>query len=167
MGDEFQLCRGIARRHCRSCDHAAPAIAALNGGGLGLCTMRRIHLEYRHAIVQIFTDALLAAQFQSRQLEPRLTAGATMAPRFLLTLNDLDEFGFRPGLDSNGYYRSNPRICALSAVREDSRRVWNKPSGTGTPMRRAPLRMTSATSWSLDTTATPIWPPCWRQPSRK
>ncbi|MFC5740718.1 hypothetical protein [Dyella tabacisoli] len=85
-----------------------PAIAVLNGGALDHAAMRTIHLEYRHAIVQIFTDALLAAQLQSRQLEPRLHPGAKLAPRFLLTLNDLDEFGFRPGLDVDGYYRGNP-----------------------------------------------------------
>ncbi|MFC5743295.1 hypothetical protein ACFPZD_17170 [Dyella tabacisoli] len=85
-----------------------PAIETLNSGTLGRTTMQRIHLEYRHAIVQIFTDALLAAQLQSRQLEPRLHPGAKLAPRFLLTLNDLDEFGFRPGLDAEGYYRGNP-----------------------------------------------------------
>ncbi|WP_266156857.1 hypothetical protein [Dyella silvatica] len=58
--------------------------------------------------MQVFTDALLAAQLQSRQLEPRLHPGAKLVPRFLLTLNDLDEFGFRPGLDVDGYYRGNP-----------------------------------------------------------
>ncbi|HEY9131668.1 MAG TPA: hypothetical protein VIM98_07900 [Dyella sp.] len=84
------------------------AIQVLNDGGLSAQAMRTIHLEYRHAIVQIFTDALLAAQLQSRQLEPRLRPGAKLAPRFLLTLNDLDEFGFRPGLDADGYYRGNP-----------------------------------------------------------
>lgn len=85
-----------------------PAIGLLNEGQLDAAAMRTIHLEYRHAIVQIFTDALLAAQLQSRQLEPRLHPGAKLAPRFLITLNDLDEFGFRPGLDSEGYYRGNP-----------------------------------------------------------
>lgn len=85
-----------------------PGIALLNSGTLGLDAMRTIHLEYRHAIVQIFTDALLAAQLQSRQLEPRLRPGAKLASRFLITLNDLDEFGFRPGLDADGYYRGNP-----------------------------------------------------------
>ncbi|BEP57066.1 MULTISPECIES: hypothetical protein [unclassified Variovorax] len=85
-----------------------PAIAALNGGRLSIETLKTIHLEYRHAIVQIFTDALLAAQLETRQLEPRLPPGAKLAPRFLLTLNDLDEFGFRPGCDSEGYYRGNP-----------------------------------------------------------
>lgn len=84
------------------------AIQVLSEGGLSAQAMRTIHLEYRHAIVQIFTDALLAAQLQSRQLEPRLRPGAKLAPRFLLTLNDLDEFGFRPGLDADGYYRGNP-----------------------------------------------------------
>ncbi|HEX7815395.1 hypothetical protein [Dyella sp.] len=85
-----------------------PAIAVLNEGQLNGHAMRAIHLEYRHAVVQIFTDALLAAQLQTRQLEPRLRPGSKLAPRFLLTLNDLDEFGFRPGLDAEGYYRGNP-----------------------------------------------------------
>lgn len=85
-----------------------PGIALLNSGTLSASAMRTIHLEYRHAIVQIFTDALLAAQLQSRQLEPRLRPGAKLAPRFLITLNDLDEFGFRPGLDADDYYRGNP-----------------------------------------------------------
>ncbi|WP_205746104.1 MULTISPECIES: hypothetical protein [Dyella] len=85
-----------------------PGIALLNSGTLGAEAMRTIHLEYRHAIVQIFTDALLAAQLQSRQLEPRLRPGSKLAARFLITLNDLDEFGFRPGLDADGYYRGNP-----------------------------------------------------------
>ncbi|WP_266169087.1 hypothetical protein [Dyella subtropica] len=87
------------------------AIGVLNGGTLDAAAMRTIHLEYRHAIVQIFTDALLAAQLQTRQLEPRLHPGAKLAPRFLITLNDLDEFGFRPGSDADGYYRGNPEYA--------------------------------------------------------
>ena len=55
--------------------------------------------------MQTFTDALLMAQFQTKQLEPRLHAGAKMFPRFLLSLNIFDEFGFRPGLDKDGYYQ--------------------------------------------------------------
>jgi hypothetical protein len=85
-----------------------PAIATLRGGGLSLAAMQRIHLEYRHAIVQIFTDALLMAQHLSHRLEPRLPPGAKMPARFLLTLNDLDEFGFRPGTGSDGHYLGNP-----------------------------------------------------------
>ena len=45
------------------------------------------------------------AQYQTKQLEPRLHAGAKMFPRFLLSLNIFDEFGFRPGADRDGYYQ--------------------------------------------------------------
>lgn len=83
-------------------------IAALNQGAFNGEQMKRIHLEYRHAIVQIFTDALLIAQYQTCQLEQQLKAGSKMYARFLLTLNDLDEFGFQPGCDQYGYYRGNP-----------------------------------------------------------
>jgi len=85
-----------------------PAIQALNQARFNRAQLKHIHLEYRHAIVEIFTDALLAAQFQSRQLESRLAPGSKMQARFLLTLNTLDEFGFRPGVDACGYYRGNP-----------------------------------------------------------
>jgi len=88
-----------------------PAIEALSAGVFNKTEMKTIHLEYRHAIVQIFTDALLMAQHQSRQVEPRLAPGSKMYARFLLTLNDLDEFGFRPGADKNGYYRGNPALA--------------------------------------------------------
>ncbi|MEN5173634.1 hypothetical protein ABE427_13020 [Acinetobacter higginsii] len=85
-----------------------PAIQILNDGVIDKISLEKIHLEYRHAIVQVFTDALLMAQFQTKQLEPRLKSGSKMYPRFLLTLNILDEFGFRPGLDEEGYYSGNP-----------------------------------------------------------
>ena len=85
-----------------------PAIDILNRGTFNQEQMVAIHLDYRHAIVQIFTDALLMAQYQTCQLEPRLTPGSKMYARFLITLNDLDEFGFRPGLDKYGYYLGNP-----------------------------------------------------------
>jgi hypothetical protein len=90
---------------------AHPAIATLNSGALSPTAMRGIHLEYRCAIVQIFTDALLMAQHLSHRLEPRLPPGSKMPARFLLTLNDLDEFGFRPGTDSRGYYAGNPEYA--------------------------------------------------------
>ncbi|EHU1441381.1 hypothetical protein A1Z85_RS11285 [Acinetobacter baumannii] len=91
------------------CKH--PAIEVLNNGQLDKQALTRIHLEYRHAIVQIFTDALLMAQFQTRQLEPKLHSGAKMFPRVLLSLNVLDEFGFRPGLDLDSYYLGNPEYA--------------------------------------------------------
>ncbi|MGF6604984.1 hypothetical protein P3T23_009740 [Paraburkholderia sp. GAS448] len=86
-----------------------PVIEILNNCKIDNSILQGIHLEYRYAIVQVFTDALLAAQLQSRQLEPRLKAGSKMAPRFLLALNCLDEFGFRPGFDVDGYYLGNPQ----------------------------------------------------------
>lgn len=91
------------------CQH--PVLALLREGRLSLNAVQLVHLEYRHAIVQVFTDALLMAQAQARQIEPRLPPGAKMAPRFLLTLNVLDEFGFCPGLDRSGYYRGSPQFA--------------------------------------------------------
>ncbi|EOR06407.1 hypothetical protein MMP65_19185 [Acinetobacter sp. ANC 3926] len=88
-----------------------PAIQILNDGVIDKVSLEKIHLEYRHAIVQVFTDALLMAQFQAKQLEPRLKSGSKMYPRFLLALNILDEFGFRPGLDDEGYYSGNPEYA--------------------------------------------------------
>lgn len=88
-----------------------PAIDILKSGVLSHETLKKIHLEYRHAIVQIFTDALLMAQVQTRQLEPRLAPGSKMFPRFLLSLNILDEFGFRPGANIEGYYLGNPEYA--------------------------------------------------------
>ncbi|WP_151809259.1 hypothetical protein [Acinetobacter soli] len=85
-----------------------PAIEILKSGQLNTDQLKIIHLEYRHAIVQVFTDALLMAQFQTKQLEPALTSGSKMAARFLLSLNVLDEFGFKPGLSQNGYYMGHP-----------------------------------------------------------
>lgn len=88
-----------------------PAIQLLNDGLIDKETLKHIHLEYRHAIVQVFTDALLMAQFQTKQLEPRLLSGSKMYARFLLNLNILDEFGFRPALDKEGYYSGNPEYA--------------------------------------------------------
>lgn len=85
-----------------------PIIDILNQGGLSKPCLQEIHLEYREAIVKVFTDALCMAIAQTRQLEPRLPPGSKMPPRFLLTLNTLDEFGFLPGLDAEGYYKGNP-----------------------------------------------------------
>lgn len=113
-----------------------PAIAKLNSGTLPLSSIQQIHLEYRHAIVQIFTDALLMAQHLTHRLEPRLVPGAKMPARFLLTLNDLDEFGFRPGTDRNGSYAGNPAYAhypLFEAVCDDlglsiAQRVEHAPS---------------------------------------
>ena len=100
-----------------------PAIQLLNDGLIDKETLKHIHLEYRHAIVQVFTDALLMAQFQTKQLEPRLLSGSKMYPRFLLNLNILDEFGFRPPsvgrhlaqslVAANTYIPENLELCSF------------------------------------------------------
>lgn len=82
-------------------------------GSLSRAELQRIHLDYRYAIVDVFTDILLAAQLQTRRLESTLGIGAKMAPRFLLTLNVLDEFGFAPG-DSRASYLGNARSSHYS-----------------------------------------------------
>lgn len=63
---------------------------------ISLDQVKAIHLDYRCAIVQIFTDALLAAAYHATQLEEKysMPAGVKMIPRFLLTPNFQDEFGF-------------------------------------------------------------------------
>lgn len=82
-------------------------IDLLSNGQVKYPELRKIHLEYRYAIVQIFTDALLMAQFKAETLEPRLKSGSKMAPRFLLALNVLDEFGFQPSSTSGSYEGNN------------------------------------------------------------
>lgn len=88
-----------------------PIIPLLAEGAYDKNKMANIHLEYRKAIVQVFTDALLMAQYQARQIEGKFYPGIKAVPRFLITLNILDEFGFRPGLDDNDYYKGNPEFA--------------------------------------------------------
>jgi hypothetical protein len=87
-----------------------PSRRAMLKGEYSIEKLKWAHLEYRHAIVQIFTDALTSAQFNAYQLEEKslVPRGGKMIPRFLLNLNNLDEFGFRPGTDKAGYYQGNP-----------------------------------------------------------
>jgi hypothetical protein len=83
----------------------------LNDGLIDKETLKHIHLEYRHAIVQVFTDALLMAQFQTKQLRTTFVIWFKNVSTLLLNLNILDEFGFRPGLDKDGYYSGNPQYA--------------------------------------------------------
>lgn len=85
----------------------SPALAILNEGEANLSLVKRIHLDYRFAIVKIFTDALLMAQFLARNIEERLPPSSKIAPRFLLTLNLLDEIGFSPNQSDSNYYQGN------------------------------------------------------------
>ncbi len=88
-----------------------PIIPLLSKGTYDKEKMINIHLEYRQAIVQVFTDALLMVQVQAKQLEDKFYPGIKAIPRFLITLNILDEFGFRPGYDSEEYYQGNPMFA--------------------------------------------------------
>lgn len=83
------------------------ALAMLNEGEANLSLVKRIHLDYRFAIVKIFTDALLMAQFLARDIEDCLPPPSKIAPRFLLTLNLLDEIGFSPNQANSDYYQGN------------------------------------------------------------
>jgi hypothetical protein len=80
-----------------------PFLLALQQGKFNREQLKTIHLEYRHAIVEIFTDTLLAAQLQAQQLEPRLKRGSKLYARFILGLNLFDEYGFQPGTQAGGY----------------------------------------------------------------
>ncbi len=68
-------------------------------------------LNAMHIAPNLQEKATQLLQFQTKQLEPRLESGSKMFPRFLLTLNILDEFGYRPGLDEEGYYSGNPEYA--------------------------------------------------------
>lgn len=70
-----------------------PIVKEMQSCEFSLQEMQTIHMEYR-AIVHIFTDALLMAQYQSRKVENVMKPGSKAYARFLLTLNTLDEFGF-------------------------------------------------------------------------
>lgn len=82
-------------------------------GQFSLNAIKKIHLEYRHAGVQPFTDALCAAQFRSYQLEEKgiISPGDKLIPRFLLNLNCLDEFGFTSGKSQSDYYLGHPEYA--------------------------------------------------------
>lgn len=81
-------------------------LQTLYSGSISLVDIQKIHLEYRASIVKIFTDALAMAVFNAKDLEPRLAPGSKMAARYLLTLNCLDEYGFKGAV--NGVYIGSP-----------------------------------------------------------
>lgn len=79
----------------------------LSNQTLPLSTVQKIHLEYQHSIVEIFTDALLMTQFQAKQLDTKIFASVKMYARFLITFNILDEFGFS--------FQPNQQITPMNA----------------------------------------------------
>jgi hypothetical protein len=68
MEQEFNFLKELRAEISNHPVSTHPAIQLLNDGVIDKETLKHIHLEYRHAIVQVFTDALLMAQFQTKQL---------------------------------------------------------------------------------------------------
>ena len=64
-----------------------PIINSLNNGNFDLEKNQKIHLEYQNAIVEIFTDALLAAQLAAKELDQLFKPTVKMYARFLLSFN--------------------------------------------------------------------------------
>jgi len=83
-----------------------PVVSAFNLCDYSLQEIQTIHMEYR-AIVHIFTDALLMAQFLALQVEKTMKPGSKAYARFLLTLNTLDEFGFDYRIGEPCNFRGN------------------------------------------------------------
>ena len=108
------------------------AIEALKDACFNAETLTQVHLDYRYAIVQVFTDALLMAQYQCCQLEPRFLPGQKMFARFLLTFNVLDEFGFTPegagssysGNPNNAHYPLYEKVLSDLGVSYDERQRY-------------------------------------------
>lgn len=120
-----------------------PAIQFFQNNQIPLKVVQDIHLDYRCAIVQIFTDALLAAALQSTQLEEKflLTAGIKMIPRFLLTPNFQDEFGIfikdneLIGSPRNAHYPLFENVLKTLNVSEEDIRHFS-PTETAKALRR-------------------------------
>ncbi len=89
-----------------------PIVEAMRSCEFSLQEMQTIHMEYR-AIVHIFTDALLMAQYQSRKVENVMKPGSKAYARFLLTLNTLDEFGFYYKIGEPCYFQGTPQRSHL------------------------------------------------------
>ena len=73
-----------------------PIISAMANNAFSLEAIKVVHLEFRAAFAQIFTDALIRLMETSSQLEPALGAKAKDASRFLVQMNVVEELGFSP-----------------------------------------------------------------------
>ncbi|HET8932585.1 MAG TPA: hypothetical protein VFN67_04055 [Polyangiales bacterium] len=74
----------------------------------GIAAMQAVHLEFRYAFAQNFTDALIQAMVTAEQLEPRQGALGKVTARFLIQLNVLDELGFLPNSEAGSDYAGDP-----------------------------------------------------------
>jgi hypothetical protein len=84
------------------------AIDALAAGAFDRAALRDVHLDFGHAAAEVFSDAIVMAQYHARSLGRRFGTRAKMAARFLLALSTLDDLGFVPGLGVGGSYRGTP-----------------------------------------------------------
>jgi len=89
-----------------------PIVTDLNSCEYSLQEMQTMHMEYR-AIVHIFTDALLMAQYQALKVENVMKPGSKAYARFLLTLNTLDEFGFYYKIGEPCHFQGTPQRSHL------------------------------------------------------
>ena len=89
-----------------------PIVETMNSCEYSLQEMQTMHMEYR-AIVHIFTDALLMAQYQAKKVENQMKPGSKAYARFLLTLNTLDEFGFHYKIGEPCYFQGTPQRSHL------------------------------------------------------
>ncbi len=103
------FCRQLTTRIKTHQAYRHPVYSDLRAGKITREQLIELHLEFRAAVVTVFTDALLMAQFHTRQLEKRFGPASQMPARFLITLNILDEFGFQPGHGANNYFRGTPK----------------------------------------------------------
>ena len=94
-----------------------PIVNSMEDCQFSLQEMQTMHMEYR-AIVHIFTDALLMAQYQSKKVENVMKAGSKAYARFLLTLNTLDEFGFYYKIGEPCYFQGTPQRSHLILFEE-------------------------------------------------
>jgi len=89
-----------------------PVVSQLSDCEFSLQEVQTMHMEYR-AIVHIFTDALLMAQFQASRVENVMKPGSKAYARFLLTLNTLDEFGFYYKIGEPCNFQGTPQMSHL------------------------------------------------------
>lgn len=120
-----------------------PVLKAMRAGTLNPEQLALVHLEFRSAVVSVFTDAILMAQFLTRELVGRLGPSSQMAARFLLTLNLLDELGFKPGVGAEQYFRGHPmaaHYCMFDSVLDElgvssAQRAAYRPSAEAEQVR--------------------------------
>ena len=83
-----------------------PSIEMLKEKQLTKEELKEVLLNFRPLVAR-FTDVLLKFAGLTCQGSDRVAEGAKMHSRFLMTLNILDELGFSPDVDHEGYYQGS------------------------------------------------------------